>query len=144
MAALDIDTRHLDDSTVVLDVKGDLDAFSVTQFRHAAAENNAVPRLIINLGATFLDSAGLNALVGAVRQVRDHRGDAAVVCAHPRIAGILHTTGFDRVVTLSNTIEEARSALDLLNGEVFGTKYANSRNGASGPCVGRWVAPGQA
>jgi anti-sigma B factor antagonist len=119
MAVLDIDSRHLDDNTVVLDVKGDLDAFSVTQFRQAAAENKTVPKLIINLGTTFLDSAGLNALVGAVRQVRDHRGHAAVVCAHPRIAGVLSTTGFDRVVTMHDTIDEARFALDLLNGETL-------------------------
>jgi anti-sigma B factor antagonist len=111
MAVLDIDSTQLDDNTVVLDVKGDLDAFSVTQFRQAAAENKAVPKLIIKLGTTFLDSAGLNALVGAVRQVRDHRGEAAVVSTHPRITRVLHTTGFDRVVTMSDTIDEARSAL---------------------------------
>lgn len=114
MSVLDIDSSHLDDSTVVLDVKGDLDAFSVTQFRQAAAENTSIPKLIINLGTSFIDSAGLNALVGAVRQVRDHRGQAAVVCAHPRISRVLYTTGFDRVVTLSRTVDEARSALGLL------------------------------
>jgi anti-sigma B factor antagonist len=114
MAVLNIDRRHLDDNTVVFEVKGDLDAFSVTQFRHAAAENTTVPKLIINLGTNFLDSAGLNALVGAVRQVRDHHGQAAVVCTHPRVANVLHATGFDQIVTLSNTIDDARSALDLV------------------------------
>jgi anti-sigma B factor antagonist len=99
-------------------VKGYLDAFSVTEFRQAAAENNAVPKLIINLDTTFLDSAGLNALVGAVRQVRDHRGDAAVVCTHPRITGVLNLTGFDRLVTLSNTVDEARSALDAVDADL--------------------------
>jgi anti-sigma B factor antagonist len=118
MAVLDIDRRHLDDNTVLLDIKGYLDAFSVTDFRHVAAENRSVPKLIINLGTTFLDSAGLNALVGAVRQVREHRGEAAVVCTHPRITRVLDTSGFDRVVTLTRTVEEARSALDLLAHEV--------------------------
>ena len=114
MAVLDIDRRHLDDNTVLLDIKGYLDAFSVTDFRHAAAENKTAPKLIINLGTTFLDSAGLNALVGAVRQVREHRGEAAVVCTHPRITRALDISGFDRVVTLSKSVDEARSALDLL------------------------------
>jgi anti-anti-sigma factor len=118
MTVLDIDRRHLDDNTVVLDVKGYLDAFSVTEFRQAAAENKSVPRLIINLSTTFLDSAGLNALVGAVRQVRDHHGDAAVVCTHPSMTRVLYSTGFDRVVAVSSTIDEARSALDVLQDEV--------------------------
>jgi anti-sigma B factor antagonist len=113
MAVLDIDRRRLDDNTVVLEVKGYLDAFTVTEFRQVAAENKAAPKVIINLGTTFLDSAGLNALLGAVRQVRDHRGKAVVVCAHPRMARVLSSTGFDRVVTLSNTLDEARSALDV-------------------------------
>jgi hypothetical protein len=39
MAGVNIDRRHLDDNTVLLDVKGYLDAFTVTDFRHAAAED---------------------------------------------------------------------------------------------------------
>jgi anti-sigma B factor antagonist len=119
MTVLDIDRKRLDENTVLLDLKGYLDAFSVTDFRHAAAENKTVPKLIINLDTTFLDSAGLNALVGAVRQVREHRGEAAVVCTHPRITRVLDTSGFDRVVTLSKTVDEARSALELVTGEVL-------------------------
>jgi anti-sigma B factor antagonist len=119
MAVLDIDRRDLDGRTVVLEVKGYLDAFSVTEFRQAAAENRTVPKLIIDLDTTFLDSAGLNALVGAVRQVRDHRGEAAVVCTHPTIARVLHTTGFDRVATVSTSVDEARSALDIIDDELI-------------------------
>jgi anti-anti-sigma factor len=115
MTLLDIDRKHLDDNTVVLEVKGYLDAFSVGEFRQATAENKAAPKLIINLATTFLDSAGLNALVGAVRQVRDCRGEAAIVCTHPSVSHVLYTAGFDRVVTLSHTVDEARSALDFLD-----------------------------
>ena len=113
MATLDIEWQCLDDSTGVLFVKGYLDAFSVTEFRQVAAEQRSVPKVIINLATTFLDSAGLNALVGAVRQVRDQGGEAAIVCTHPRIAHVLRATGFDRVVTLSQTVDQARAALDL-------------------------------
>jgi anti-anti-sigma factor len=118
MALLDIVRTHLDDNTVVLEVKGYLDAFSVTEFRQAAAENKTAPKLIINLGTTFVDSAGLNALVGAVRQVRDCRGEAAIVCTHPSVSHVLYNAGFDRVVTLSHTLDEARSALDFLDDEL--------------------------
>ncbi len=121
MALLGIDRTDLDDSTVLLGVKGYLDAFSVTEFRQAAADYKLVPKLIIKLDTTFLDSAGLSALVGAVRQVRDHRGEAAVVCAHARIADVLRSTGFDRVVTLSQTVDQARTALDLHHDEMVRT-----------------------
>ena len=66
MALLGIDRTDLDDKTVLLGVKGYLDAFSVTEFRQAAADYKLVPKLIIKLDTTFLDSAGLSALVGAV------------------------------------------------------------------------------
>jgi anti-anti-sigma factor len=119
VAGVNIDRRHLDDNTVLLDVKGYLDAFTVTDFRHAAAEDRTAQKLIINLGTTFLDYAGLQALVGAVRQVRDHRGEAVVVCNHPGVTRVLYTSGFDRVVTLSKTVDEAQSALGLLGGEIL-------------------------
>ncbi|HUJ67532.1 MAG TPA: anti-sigma factor antagonist [Acidimicrobiales bacterium] len=128
MTLLDIDRKQLDENTVVLEVSGYLDAFSVTDFRQATAENKRVPKLIINLGATFLDSAGLNALVAAVSQVRDHRGEAAIVCADPRTASVLYTTGFDRVVTLSATVDDARFALDRPEGEAHESKDDEDRH----------------
>jgi anti-sigma B factor antagonist len=116
MAVIDIEGQYLDDSTVVLHVQGYLDAFSVAEFRQLAAEHKTVPKVIINLATTFLDSAGLNALIGAVRQVRENHGDAAIVSSHPSITRVLCDTGIDRVVALHSTIGEARSALDVLKG----------------------------
>jgi anti-sigma B factor antagonist len=117
MAAMDIESRYLDHSTVVLDVKGYLDAFSVTEFRQAAAVHKTVPKLIINLATTFLDSAGLNALIRAARQVRENGGEAAIVSSRPSITGVLCDTGIDRVVALHSTVEKARSALNARNGQ---------------------------
>jgi anti-anti-sigma factor len=115
MAVLDIERQCLDDSTVVLSVKGYLDAFSVTEFRQVAAEHRSVPKVIIKLATTFLDSAGLNALIGAVRQVREHRGEAAIVSSHPGTTRVLFSTGIDRIVAFYPTLEEARSALNAPN-----------------------------
>ena len=115
MAVLDIERQCLDDRTVVLSVKGYLDAFSVTEFRQVAAENRSVPKVIINLATTFLDSAGLNALIGAARQVREHRGEVALVSSHPSTTRVLFSSGIDRVVPLHGTVEEARSALNAPN-----------------------------
>jgi anti-sigma B factor antagonist len=75
------------------------------------AADRSAPRLIIELGAVFFDSAGLNALVTAIRQVRERGGEAAIACAHPTTSRLLETSGFDRIVTVAATVEEARVAL---------------------------------
>lgn len=93
--------------------EGELDAYSVAQFREAFAELGAEPRLIVNLaGVQFMDSAGLGALIGGIRKVRDNDGRIAVFCDRANITRLLHTTGFDRIVPVKEDLGEAVSALD--------------------------------
>ena len=93
--------------------EGELDAYSVAQFREAFAELGAEPRLIVNLaGVQFMDSAGLRALIGGIRKVRDNDGRIAVFCDRANITRLLHTTGFDRIVPVKEDLGEAVSALD--------------------------------
>jgi anti-sigma B factor antagonist len=87
---------------------GELDAFTVSQFRQALAELATSPRLLIDLaGVPFVDSAGLGALIGGIRRVRELGGDVAVACPRPTLTRLLHTTGFDRIVTVAPSVEEA-------------------------------------
>ena len=91
---------------------GELDAFTVGQFRESLTELSGEPRLLIDLsGVPFLDSAGLGALIGGVRRAREAGGDVAVYGARPAVARLLHTTGFDRVASVSDTEEGAAKAL---------------------------------
>ena len=110
MSLIQIDRDQLDADTLVLSVKGALDAFSVGGFRQATAPDRHSSKLIIELTSTFIDSAGLNALIGVARRVREEKGDAAVVCTN-RVSEILTVAGLDRVVRLSNSVEEARTVL---------------------------------
>ena len=90
---------------------GELDAFTVSQFRQALAELASSPRLLIDLaGVPFVDSAGLGALIGGIRRVRELGGDVAVACPRPTLTRLLHTTGFDRIVTVAPSAEEAAKA----------------------------------
>jgi anti-sigma B factor antagonist len=91
---------------------GDLDAFTVSQFRQVVADLAGVGRLIIDLSATtFVDSAGLGALIGGIRRTRELGGDVAVACDRPALVRLLRTTGFDRIVTVAPTVFEAVATL---------------------------------
>lgn len=93
--------------------EGELDAYSVAQFREAFAELGDESRLIVNLGGVqFMDSAGLGALIGGIRKVRENEGAIAVFCDRANITRLLHTTGFDRIVPVSEELPAAVAALD--------------------------------
>jgi len=108
---LDIQIEQADGYTICRPV-GELDAFTVSQFRQALAELASAPRLLIDMaGVPFVDSAGLGALIGGIRRSREMGGDVAVSCSRPTLTRLLRTTGFDRIVTVAETVEEAAAAL---------------------------------
>ena len=97
---------------------GELDAFTVSQFRQSLAELASSGQLLIDLsGVPFVDSAGLGALIGGIRRVRELGGDVAVACPRPTLTRLLRTTGFDRIVTVTPTLEEAIVTLSAPTGE---------------------------
>jgi len=87
---------------------GELDAFTVSQFRQALSDMASSRRLIIDMsGVPFVDSAGLGALIGGIRRARELGGDVVVACNRPALVRLLRTTGFDRIVNVTETVEEA-------------------------------------
>jgi anti-sigma B factor antagonist len=91
---------------------GELDAYTVSQFREALAELASSPRLLIDLSdVPFMDSAGLGALIGGIRRTREADGEVSVACSRPTLTRLLHTTGFDRIVSVTETVGEAADAL---------------------------------
>lgn len=91
---------------------GELDAYTVGQFRESLSSVATVSRLLIDLSEVpFMDSAGLGALIGGIRRVREAGGEVAVACSRPTLTRLLHTTGFDRIVPVTETVEDASAAL---------------------------------
>lgn len=91
---------------------GELDAYTVGQFREALGQLASTPKLLIDMSEVpFVDSAGLGALIGGIRRAREVGGDVAVCCSRPTLVRLLHTTGFDRIVTVVDTVEEAARSL---------------------------------
>jgi anti-sigma B factor antagonist len=110
---LEIQREQTPEGYVICRPIGELDAFTVTEFRQALAEMAASERLLIDMsGVPFVDSAGLGALIGGIRRARELGGDVAVACNRPTLTRLLRTTGFDRIVTVTETVEQAVSALD--------------------------------
>ena len=68
-------------------------------------------RIVVNLeGVDFLDSTGLGVLVGALKRVRTHEGELALVCTKPRILKGFEITGLTRVFPMYETVDDAVSA----------------------------------
>jgi anti-sigma B factor antagonist len=92
--------------------EGELDAYTVGTFRESLAELTDAQHLLIDLSEVpFMDSAGLGALIGGIRRTREAGGDVAVACGRPTLTRLLHTTGFDRIVAVTETVDEAAKAL---------------------------------
>lgn len=92
---------------------GELDAYTVGQFREALGDQASARRLVIDLSEVpFMDSAGLGALIGGIRRAREAGGQVAVACSRPTLTRLLHTTGFDRIVPVTESIDDAVAALD--------------------------------
>lgn len=105
---------HVEDAGthVVCRPVGELDAYTVPQFRERLVELSATPRLLIDLSEVpFMDSAGLGALIGGIRRAREADGEVTVACSRPTLTRLLHTTGFDRIVPVTETVEDAVEAL---------------------------------
>jgi len=108
---LQIDVEEQSDYTLCRPV-GELDAYTVAQFREALGELSAKARLVIDLSEVpFMDSAGLGALIGGIRRAREAGGDVAVACSRPTLTRLLHTTGFDRIVPVTESLDAAVTAL---------------------------------
>jgi anti-sigma B factor antagonist len=110
---LEIQLDQRDSGYTICRPVGEFDAYTVTQFRQVLAEIACEFRLLIDMSAvSFVDSAGLGALIGGIRKVRELGGDVVVACNRPALTRLLHRVGFDRIAVVAQTIDEAVDALE--------------------------------
>ena len=108
---LDIQVEGDEDFSICRPI-GEIDSYTVDSFREALGNLVSVPQLLIDLSEVpFMDSAGLGALIGAIRKAGENDGDVVVCCGRASLMGLLKTTGFDQIVTVTETYEEAMEAL---------------------------------
>jgi anti-sigma B factor antagonist len=89
---------------------GDIDAYTAPELRaqlHDASESDA-RLLVVDLSAvTFIDSAGLGALVGAHRRMQEAGGRMRIVRPPALVARAFELTGLDGVLDLRDDREDA-------------------------------------
>ena len=110
--ALTIRTRR-ESGYVIVTVAGEIDIATVARLRErlSALAAGGLP-LVADLDrVSFIDSAGLSALVGAANRAAAYGSSLHVVCAQPKIRQLFRLTGLDHRIPLARTLDEAREAL---------------------------------
>jgi anti-sigma B factor antagonist len=111
---LTVETEIRPEGYVICRPVGEVEAFTVSAFRQALADMASAGRMVIDLSAVpFVDSAGLGALIGGIRRTRELGGHVAVACTRPTLVRLLRTSGFDRIVTVAESVAEAALALEI-------------------------------
>lgn len=91
---------------------GELDALTAPHLRQVLARMASSPKAVIDLSeVVFIDSTGLNALVGGIRRIRECGGQVAVSSSSPQVRRLLMLTGFERIVSLADSVDEAAEKL---------------------------------
>ena len=97
----------------VLAVSGEVDVATAPRLRERLVDlvSEGNHRVVVDLeNVDFLDSTGLGVLVGALKRVRTHDGDLALVCTQPRILKVFEITGLTKVFSIHKSVDEATAA----------------------------------
>jgi anti-sigma B factor antagonist len=110
--ALSVGVRRERGYTIVTAV-GEIDMATVARLRQRLFDLAASGRpLVADLDqVSFIDSAGLGALVGTATRAAAYGGSLSVVCARPKIRQLFRLVGLDRQIPLARTLDEALEAL---------------------------------
>jgi anti-sigma B factor antagonist len=102
----DVRVSEVEDWTVVT-IVGELDLATVPQARQKVhpVTGRKGARVVLDLSdVDFLDSIGLGLIVGALKRVRDHGGELAVVVPEGRALRVFELTGLDRIMRLEPSV----------------------------------------
>ena len=110
--ALTIEIRH-EPGHAIVTAAGEIDISTVTGLRERLFGLAASGQpLVADLGqVTFIDSAGLSALVGTANRADAHGGSLDVACDRPKIRKLFRLTGLDRRIPMARTLDDAVDAL---------------------------------
>ena len=109
----DLDLRHrTEGEAVIIEAVGELDIYTVSRLRAlVTGVAGTAGVVVLDLdGVTFIDAAGLAAVVGALRRARDTGGGLIVVCTREPVLRALRSAGLLGVLDIRDTVEAALEA----------------------------------
>lgn len=78
---------------------GDLDSETADHCRRALGDATSAGTVVIDLSEVpFMDSAGLGALIGGIRRIRECGGDVRIASPRPVVGRLLEVSGASRIV----------------------------------------------
>ncbi len=107
MLSIETDNRQ---SVSLMKVRGRVDSETAPEFERALLQllNDNRNKIVLNLQAVeFLSSAGLRAMVKALKGAQSGGGDVRLVSVSEPIEGILLTVGMMQMFKMFSTTEEA-------------------------------------
>lgn len=102
----------------VIDLTGELDAYTSARFREAMIdliERGAVSIVVSMNEVEYIDSSGLGALVGGLKRASERSGKIAIVCNNPQVKKVFEITGLERVFPLYRGEDEAIAGVTCEN-----------------------------
>lgn len=106
-------TRSLDTVTV-LALEGVLDAAEAPRLRRALSEavESGRRHVVLDMGGvTRIDSAGLGALVGALKAARSRDGDTVLARLTPPVRAVVELTRLHRIFSIFDDVDQAIARL---------------------------------
>lgn len=106
---LGLDVTHRN-GWAILAVSGEVDVATAPRLRERliGLVGDGHHHVVVDLeGVDFLDSTGLGVLVGALKRVRTHDGELALVCTQPRVLKVFEITGLTKVFPMHQSVDEA-------------------------------------
>ena len=111
-------TEKKQGEVLVIKMRGRLDAFSSPQAEKKVFEciNRGDTKLLIDFGGIqYLSSAGMRMLLSTTKKLKTLSGKLVVCSVIPNVMDVLKMSGFDHVLELSKTEEDALGKFNGVN-----------------------------
>ena len=101
-------TARREGQFVILEPIGELDAYTARDLKATLTDlvGEGHVQLVVDLDAvTFMDSSGLDVLVGGLKSARARGGSLQVICRHARIVRVFTMTGLHNLFPIHRSLD---------------------------------------
>ncbi len=110
MPDFQIQAKELDDSVVLINVEGYLDAHTFEQMESTIEElfKRNRYKLIVNLERVdYISSAGAGVFIGAIHQAHENDGNIVFLNPHVNVKDVFDLLGLSQIFSFASRIDEA-------------------------------------